>query len=142
MPNIKLIKQFISSSLIVNLYSKINKKESKHYNYVFYLRVIEKYFCNGIVKITKTYCDSVLKFFTNLDSSLMEELQNEFLDSIYVKAFNSVGSALLVNPDFEGSKPTMFICDNNENSKKEVTENLDLFGWETEDMREAESACY
>jgi len=104
MPNIKLIKQFISSSLIVNLYSKINKKESKHYNYVFYLRVIEKYFCNGIVKITKTYCDSVLKFFTNLDSSLMEELQNEFLDSIYVKAFNSVGSALLVNPDFEGSK--------------------------------------
>jgi len=70
----------------------------------------------------------MLKFFINLDYSLMEELQDEFPDSIYVKAFNSVGRALLVNPYFEGSKPTMFICGNNENSKKEAAENLDLFG--------------
>jgi len=80
MANIKLIKQFISSSLVANLYSKINKKESKHYNYVFNIRVIDTYFCNGIGKITKTYCDGVLKFFTNLDSSLMEKLQNGFPD--------------------------------------------------------------
>jgi len=142
MANIKLIKQFISSSLVANLYSKINKKESKHYNYVFNIRVIDTYFCNGIGKITKTYCDGVLKFFTNLDSSLMEELQNEFPDSDFVKAFNGVGRALLVNLYFEGSNPTMFICGNNENSKKEVTENLDLFGWATEDLGEVESACY
>ena len=128
MTNIKLIKQFIKSSLIAKLYSKINKKESKHYNNVFNIRVIEIYFCNGIVKITKTYFDSVLKFFTNLDYSLMEQLQNEFPDSDFVKAFNGVGRALLVNLYFESGKPTMFICGNNENSKKEAADNLDLFG--------------
>jgi len=84
--------------------------------------------------------NGVLKFFTNLDSSLMEDLQNEFPDSNFVKAFNSVGSAVMVNPDFEGGKPTMFICGNNENAKKEVTEINNLFGWETEDMGTAEAA--
>ncbi len=46
----------------------------------------------------------------------------------------------MVNPDFEGGKPTMFICGNNENAKKEVTEINNLFGWETEDMGTAEAA--
>ena len=78
--------------------------------------------------LTKTYFDSVLKFFTNLDYSLMEQLQNEFPDSDFVKAFNGVGRALLVNLYFESGKPTMFICGNNENSKKEAADNLDLFG--------------
>ena len=105
-------------------------------------RIIEIYFCNGIVKITKTYFNGVLIFFKNLDHSFKEELQNAFRDSIYVKAFNCVGSVLWVNPDFEIGKLTMFICGNSENSKKEVTENLDLFDWATEDLGEAESACY
>jgi predicted dinucleotide-binding enzyme len=34
----------------------------------------------------------------------------------------------------------MFICGNNEASKTEVKEILDLFGWETEDMGGAEAA--
>jgi hypothetical protein len=81
----------------------------------------------------------VLKFFTTLDRSLMEGLQEQFPKANFVKAFNSVGNALMVNPKLE-STPTMFICGNNENSKTEVKSILDLFGWEIEDMGKAEAA--
>ena len=46
--------------------------------------------------------NGVLSFFTDLDDSLMERLQREFPDARFVKAFNSVGSARMVNPDFAG----------------------------------------
>ena len=84
--------------------------------------------------------NGVLKFFTNLDKSLMEQLQGEFDDVRFVKAFNSVGNACMVNPQFKGGKPTMFICGNNEAAKKIVSGILDQFGWETVDMGKAEAA--
>jgi len=82
----------------------------------------------------------VLKFFTTLDKSLMEELQSEFPKANFVKAFNSIGSAFMINPDFKGQKPTMFICGNDEEAKKEVSQILDLFGFEVEDMGKVEAA--
>lgn len=82
----------------------------------------------------------VLKFFTKLDESLMELLQKEFLQIRFVKAFNSVGSALMVNPQFPGGKPTMFICGNDSSAKQVVSEILDQFGWETENMGQVEAA--
>ncbi len=85
--------------------------------------------------------NGVLKFFTNLDESLMERLQKIAPDAQLVKAFNSVGSVLMINPDFRDStKPTMFICGNNDDAKKKVYEILERFGFETEDMGKAESA--
>ncbi len=84
--------------------------------------------------------NGVLKFFTNLDESLMERLQREFEDVRFVKAFSSVGHACMVNPQFEGGKPTMFICGNDDAAKKIVSEILDQFGWETADMGKAEAA--
>src|SRR5262244_1679961 len=62
--------------------------------------------------------NGVLKFFTNLDESLMERLQREFPQAHLVKAFNSVGNALMINPQFKGGKPTMFICGNDDAAKK------------------------
>jgi predicted dinucleotide-binding enzyme len=82
----------------------------------------------------------VLKFFTNLAESLMERLQREFPQARFVKAFNSVGNALMVNPQFKGGKPTMFICGNDEAAKETVRGILDQFGWETADMGYAEAA--
>ena len=82
----------------------------------------------------------VLKFFTSLDHSLMEDLQKTFPDVRFVKAFNSVGNAFMVNPDFGGVKPTMFFCGNDEEAKKEVSEILVQFGYEPEDMGSAEAA--
>jgi predicted dinucleotide-binding enzyme len=58
--------------------------------------------------------NGVLKYFTNLDESLMERLQTDFGDTHFVKAFSSVGSASMVDPQFKGGKPTMFICGNDE----------------------------
>ena len=47
----------------------------------------------------------VLRFFTSLDESLMERLQRTAPQGRFVKAFNSVGAASMVNPDF-GAEPT------------------------------------
>jgi len=84
--------------------------------------------------------NGVLKFFTSLDDSLMERLQREFAAARFVKVFNSVGQALMINPQLKGGKPTMFICGNDEAAKKMVTAVLDQFGWETADMGRAEAA--
>jgi len=78
--------------------------------------------------------DGVLRFFTGPNDSLMERLQSEFPGAHFVKAFNSVGAGLMINPQFKGGKPTMFICGNDEGAKRKVTQILDQFGWETADM--------
>lgn len=84
--------------------------------------------------------NGVLQFFSDINYSLMEELQNLLPDSKFVKAYNSVGNALMVNPEFEDGKPTMFICGNDQEAKNAVTKINELFGWETEDMGTAEAA--
>ena len=85
--------------------------------------------------------NGVLKYFTSLEESLMERLQKIAPDAQFVKAFNSIGSALIINPDFrDNTKPTMFICGNNDDAKKKVYEILEKFGFEIEDMGKAESA--
>ncbi len=84
--------------------------------------------------------NGVLKFFTNVNESLMERLQTEFPDAAFVKAFNSVGSSLMVNPDFGSEKPTMFICGNDGTAKASVGTVLGQFGWEVADMGGVEAA--
>ena len=84
--------------------------------------------------------NGVLKFFTTLENSLMERIQQILPDARLVKAFNSVGNAFMYKPNFPGGIPTMFICGNDEGAKKTVTEILTSFGWETEDMGKAEAA--
>jgi predicted dinucleotide-binding enzyme len=84
--------------------------------------------------------NGVVKFFTTLDESLMERLQREFPGARFVKAFNSVGNAFFVNPQFKGGPPTMFICGNDEAAKQTVRGICDQFGWETADMGKAEAA--
>ncbi len=84
--------------------------------------------------------NGVLKFFTSLDDSLMERLQRHYPQVRFVKAFNSVGNGGMVNPDFGGVRPSMFICGNDAAAKTTVTRILDQFGWETEDMGGVEAA--
>jgi len=84
--------------------------------------------------------NGVLKFFTTFEESLMERLQRLAPKANFVKAFNSVGNAFMVNPDFGGIKPTMFICGNSGSAKREVAAILDRFGWEVEDMGKAEAS--
>jgi 8-hydroxy-5-deazaflavin:NADPH oxidoreductase len=94
--------------------------------------------CNPIADAAPV--NGVLTFFTGPNESLMERLQSEFKDAQFVKAFNSVGSAFMVDPKFSDGKPTMFICGNSDSAKRTVSDVLDEFGWETADMGKAESA--
>jgi len=82
----------------------------------------------------------VLRFFTDINKSLMETLQGQFSEAHFVKAFNSVGFPCMINPEFAGGRPTMFICGNNEGAKKQVAQINEQFGWETADMGAAEAA--
>jgi predicted dinucleotide-binding enzyme len=84
--------------------------------------------------------NGVLKYFTGPNESLMERLQHLIPDAKFVKAFNSVGNAVMYKPNFRGSKPTMFICGNDDGAKRTVTDILTVFGHETEDMGKAEAA--
>ncbi|HZZ39004.1 MAG TPA: NAD(P)-binding domain-containing protein [Acidobacteriaceae bacterium] len=93
--------------------------------------------CNPIADAPPDH--AVLPFFTGPNESLMEQLQRDFPEAHFVKAFNSVGSPNMVNPPF-AEPPTMFICGNNEGAKKKVAAILDQFGWETADMGTAEAA--
>jgi predicted dinucleotide-binding enzyme len=58
-----------------------------------------------------------------------------------VKAFNSVGSSLMVNPAFPGgAKPTMFYCGNDAGAKAVVAKIIEQFGWDGADMGSAKAA--
>jgi predicted dinucleotide-binding enzyme len=84
--------------------------------------------------------NGVLKYFTDLNQSLMEKLQARNPSAHFVKAFNSVGARAMVNPTFKGGKPSMFIAGNDAAAKKTVSTILDQFGWEVEDMGPAAAA--
>ena len=84
--------------------------------------------------------DGVLQFFTSGSDSLLEQLQREFASVKFVKAFNSVGSAFMVDPAFKNGPPTMFICGNDEAAKATVRGIVEAFGWEAADMGSAVAA--
>jgi len=82
----------------------------------------------------------VLRFFTDLNQSLMERLQLKAPQARFVKCFSCVGSAFMVNPQLPGGPPTMFICGNDPSAKAETTRILEAFGWDVADMGKAEGA--
>ena len=84
--------------------------------------------------------DGVLRVFTGPNESLHERLQAAFPKARFVKAFNSVGSARMVNPALAGGRPTMFLCGNDESAKSTVSALLQQFGWEPADMGTAVAA--
>ncbi len=109
------------------------------------LAVIENFSGKTVIDTTNPIAplpadQGVLKFFTTLDDSLMEQLQRLLPEANLVKAFNSVGSGFMYKPDFNGVLPSMFICGNSDEAKATVTSILISFGWEVEDMGSAVSA--
>ncbi len=84
--------------------------------------------------------DGVVKVFTGPNESLLERLQAAFPETRLVKAFNSVGSARMVNPTYAGGRPTMFFCGNDAEARAAVAEILKRFGWDPADMGPAAAA--
>jgi predicted dinucleotide-binding enzyme len=94
--------------------------------------------CNPIADVPPV--NGVLTFFTDFKESFMEKLQKQFPTVHFVKAFNSVGSALMVDPKFKEGKPTMFFCGNDPAAKQTVSKIIEQFGFEPADMGKAEAA--
>jgi predicted dinucleotide-binding enzyme len=82
----------------------------------------------------------VLTLFTERNQSLMETLQSEWPEARFVKAFNSVGAASMIDPHFDGVRPTMFICGNDPEAKQSVRELFPPLGWDAADMGSAVAA--
>lgn len=94
--------------------------------------------CNPIAETAPS--NGVVRYFTSLDDSLMERLQKEFQTARFVKAFNAVGHQQLIDPQFAGGPPTMFICGNDTGAKRDVSVLLEGLGWQAADMGMVESA--
>jgi 8-hydroxy-5-deazaflavin:NADPH oxidoreductase len=69
-----------------------------------------------------------------------EQVQRWLPQSKVVKAFNTVGSAHMVDPKFPGGPPDMFICGDDASAKQVVTGICKNFGWGTVDMGGIEGA--
>ena len=74
--------------------------------------------------------DGVLPFFTGPNESLGEKIQARLPKARVVKAFNSVGSANMINPQYQQGPPTMFLCGNDAAGKAEASSLIRQFGWE------------
>lgn len=74
--------------------------------------------------------------------SLGEVIQRLLSRARVVKAFNTVGNALMVNPRLPGGPPDMFICGNDEAAKKIVAQICAHFGWGVIDLGGIESSRY
>jgi predicted dinucleotide-binding enzyme len=77
--------------------------------------------------------NGVLKYTTGPNESLGEWIQARIPSAHVVKAFNSVGNALMVNPQFSQGVPTMFLCGDNGEAKAQVSAIIEQFGWEPYD---------
>lgn len=64
--------------------------------------------------------NGVIQYFRGPNESLMEKLQALVPEANFVKAFNSVGNSMMYEPNYNGIKPTMFICGNNGEAKKRL----------------------
>jgi 8-hydroxy-5-deazaflavin:NADPH oxidoreductase len=71
-----------------------------------------------------------------------EQVQRLASGAKVVKAFNIVGNAHMFKPSFPGGPPDMFICGNDDGAKKQVTELLQEFGWNTTDIGGIEGSRY
>ena len=66
--------------------------------------------------------------------SLGEQIQRLLPKARVVKAFNTVGNAHMIHPQFPGGPPDMFLCGNDDGAKKTVTQICEHFGWGVVDI--------
>jgi 8-hydroxy-5-deazaflavin:NADPH oxidoreductase len=93
---------------------------------------------NPIADLAPTH--GVLSYFTGPNESLLERLQAACPEVKFVKAFNSVGAAGMVNPVWAAGPPTMFLAGDDAAAKAAVTQVLTQLGWEAADMGLSTSA--
>jgi predicted dinucleotide-binding enzyme len=74
------------------------------------------------------------RLFVGFEDSLGEQVQKAAPGAHVVKAYNTVGNTLFVDPQLPGGPPTMFIAGNDDAAKATVTQLLEDTGWEVADL--------
>ena len=82
------------------------------------------------------------RFTATVGNSLGEKVQHQLPNANVVKAFNSIGVAVMTDPDFDGEKATHFIAGNSDDAKAEVTKLISEFGWEVTDVGGIEQSFF
>ena len=72
--------------------------------------------------------------FVGTTDSLGEQVQRAAPRARVVKAYNTVGNALMVDPDLPGGRPTMFIAGDDADAKERVADLLRSTGWDVADL--------
>lgn len=80
--------------------------------------------------------------FVGHTDSLGERVQRAVPAARVVKAYNTVGNALMVDPRLPGGPPTMFIAGDSEDAKTTVGDLLKATGWDVADLGGIEGSRY
>jgi predicted dinucleotide-binding enzyme len=72
--------------------------------------------------------------FVGHTDSLGEQVQRAASEALVVKAYNTVGNTLMVDPDLPGGPPSMFIGGDSDEAKATVTGLLEATGWDVVDL--------
>lgn len=80
--------------------------------------------------------------FVGHTDSLGEQVQRAVPEAHVVKAYNTVGNALMVDPDLPGGPPSMFIGGDSEEAKATVSALLQSTGWDVVDLGGIEASRY
>lgn len=71
------------------------------------------------------------KFTVTLGNSLGEQIQKQIPNAKVVKAFNTIGAHIMVNPKREEGSPDLFIAGNDDNAKKKLANLAEQMGWQS-----------
>ncbi len=80
--------------------------------------------------------------FVGHTDSLGEQVQRAVPEAHVVKAYNTVGNALMVDPDLPGGPPSMFIGGDSDEAKLAVSALLESTGWDVVDLGGIEASRY
>lgn len=88
------------------------------------------------------HSSGVPRLFVGHTDSLGERVQRAVPEARVVKAYNTVGNALMVDPDVPGGPPTMFLGGDSDDAKATVTDLLRSTGWDVADLGGIETSRY
>lgn len=78
--------------------------------------------------------------FVGTTDSLGEQVQRAVPEARVVKAYNTVGNTLFVDPELPGGPPTMLLAGDDEEAKQAVADLLGATGWDVADLGGIESS--
>jgi 8-hydroxy-5-deazaflavin:NADPH oxidoreductase len=82
------------------------------------------------------------KFTATVGNSLGEIVQRKLPNANVVKAFNSIGVAVMTEPKFGDDTATHFIAGNSDEAKAEATRLIEGLGWEVMDVGDIQQSFY